>query len=258
MNWKKFVLLPFIYLNLHTLAVAGTAEDIAQEADKRVHGYGDSIATLKMTLISPSNQTAERTLRVKSLDLGKNGDRSLMIFDTPRDVSGTALLSHTRADSEDLQWLYLPAIARVKQISARNKSGPFMASEFAFEDIVTPYWQKFSYQFVREEKCDALTCFVLERKPTDSNSGYTKQLVWIDKQDYLQHRIEYYDRKDSLLKVYTATDFKKLKNGNWRPAHMLMVNQQTQKQTRLEWSDYQFKTGLNKDDFSENALKRAK
>ena len=54
---------------------------------------GDSIATLKMTLISPSNESAERTLRVKNLDVGKDGDRSLMIFDTPRDVSGTALLS---------------------------------------------------------------------------------------------------------------------------------------------------------------------
>ena len=256
--WKKITLLPFLCLNLQTVVLAGAAEDIAMEADKRLHGYGDSIATLKMTLISPSNESAERTLRVKNLDVGKDGDRSLMIFDTPRDVSGTALLSHTRADSEDLQWLYLPAISRVKQISARNKSGPFMASEFAFEDIVTPYWQKFSYKLLREEKCEALTCFVLERKPTDTNSGYTKQLVWIDKQDYLQRRIEFFDRKDSLLKVYTATGFKKLQNAYWRPAQMLMVNQQTHKQTRLDWSDYQFKTGLNKDDFSENALKRAK
>ncbi|HMY82879.1 MAG TPA: outer membrane lipoprotein-sorting protein, partial [Agitococcus sp.] len=173
----------------------------------------------------------------------------------------TALLSHTQATGDDLQWLFLPSLARVKQISGRNKSGPFMGSEFSFEDMVISYWQKYSYKLLKEEKCAAnnnLTCFVLEKTPLDTNSGYSKQLVWIDKQDYLQHRIEFYDRKSSLAKVYTASDFKKYQANLWRPSSMLMVNQQTRRQTRLDWSDYQFKTGLNKDDFTENALKRQK
>lgn len=235
---------------------ADQADTIAQEADKRLHGFGDSAATLKMTLVNPSGQTAERALRVQNLETG-DGDRSLMIFDTPRDVAGTALLTHTQPGSDDLQWLYLPAISRVKQIAAGNKSGPFMGSEFAFEDIVTPYWQKFSYSFVREEKCEALTCFVIERKPKDANSGYTRQQVWIDKQDYLIRRIDFYDRRNTLLKTYTATGFQKVQ-GYWRPASMLMVNTQNCKQTRLDWSEFKFKTGLKKDDFTENALKRAR
>lgn len=238
---------------------ADQAQDIAQAADKQLHGYGDSSAKLKMTLISANNSTASRELRVKSLDLGKDGDRSLLIFDTPRDVAGTALLSHTQATGDDLQWLYLPSLSRVKQISGRNKSGPFMGSEFSFEDMVISYWQKYSYKLIKEEKCgsnNSLSCYVLEKKPIDSNSGYSKQLVWIDKQQYLQHKIEFYDRKNSLAKIYTASDFKKYADNLWRPSQMLMVNQQNKRQTRLEWSDYQFKTGLSKEDFSENALKR--
>ncbi|MCP5175494.1 MAG: outer membrane lipoprotein-sorting protein [Moraxellaceae bacterium] len=238
---------------------ADQAQDIAQAADKQLHGYGDSSAKLKMTLISANNSTASRELRVKSLDLGKDGDRSLLIFDTPRDVAGTALLSHTQATGDDLQWLYLPSLSRVKQISGRNKSGPFMGSEFSFEDMVISYWQKYSYKLIKEEKCgsnNSLSCYVLEKKPIDSNSGYSKQLVWIDKQQYLQHKIEFYDRKNSLAKIYTAIDFKKYADNLWRPSQMLMVNQQNKRQTRLEWSDYQFKTGLSKEDFSENALKR--
>lgn len=257
----RYLLISLIMIVNSSLSFAGQAEDIAQEADKRVHGYGDSTANLKMTLISASNETSTRQLRVKSLDLGKDGDRSLLIFDTPKDVSGTALLSHTQATGDDLQWLFLPSLARVKQISGRNKSGPFMGSEFSFEDMVISYWQKYSYKLLKEEKCAAnnnLMCFVLEKTPLDSNSGYSKQLVWIDKQDYLQHRIEFYDRKSSLAKVYTASDFKKFSANLWRPTTMLMVNQQTRRQTRLDWSDYQFKTGLSKDDFTENALKRQK
>ena len=238
-------------------ARADQADTIAQEADKRLHGFGDSTASMKMTLINPSGQTAERALRVQNLETGTDGDRSLMIFDTPRDVAGTALLTHTQPGSDDLQWLYLPAISRVKQIAAGNKSGPFMGSEFAFEDIVTSYWQKYSYSFVREEKCEALTCAVIERKPKDANSGYTRQQVWIDKQDYLIRRIDFYDRKNSLLKTYTTSGFQKVQ-GQWRPASMLMVNVQNRKQTRLDWSEFKFKTGLKKDDFTENALKRAR
>ncbi len=247
----------FSALMLLARAQADQAETLAQEADKRLHGFGDATAALRMTLVSPSGQTAERALHVQNLELGAEGDRSLMVFDTPRDVAGTALLTHTKPGADDLQWLYLPAISRVKQIAAGNKSGPFMGSEFAFEDIVTPYWQKYGYRFVRDEKCEALTCAVIERTPKDPASGYTRQLVWIDRQDYLIRRIDYYDRKNELLKTYTATGFQKI-SGNWRPSSMLMVNQQNRKQTRLDWSDYRFKTGLGKDDFTENALKRAR
>ena len=92
------------------LAFANQADTIAQEADKRLHGFGDSTATLKMTLVNPSGQTAERALRVQNLETG-DGDRSLMIFDTPRDVAGTALLTHTQPGSDDLQWPCLPSAA---------------------------------------------------------------------------------------------------------------------------------------------------
>lgn len=237
------------------------AEALAQQADQRLHGFGDSRARLTMTLISPSGQTASRQLRVQTLENGKDGDRSLMVFDTPRDVSGTALLTQTRVEADDLQWLYLPALGRVKQIGGGNKSGPFMGSEFAFEDIVTPYWQKYRYSLIGDQKCSApavtLTCTVLERTPKDPNSGYTRQQVWIDRQDLLIRRIDFYDRKNTLLKTYTASGFQQVQ-GQWRPSSMLMVNLQTHKQTRLDWSDYQFRTGLKPADFSETALKRTR
>ena len=48
------------------------------------------------------------------------------IFDTPADVEGTIFLSHTKIKKPDDQWLFLPALKRVKRISSSNKSGPFM------------------------------------------------------------------------------------------------------------------------------------
>lgn len=255
-------LLMFVLLLSPTFLLAAPlvdrGQDIAIRADAQLHGYGDTRMALDMLLVSPSGQTASRVLRMQSLEDGTSGDRTLMVFDTPRDLAGTALLSWNHPDGDDEQWLYLPAVKRVKQIGSRNKSGPFMGSEFAFEDIVTPFWQKYTYKFLREETRDGLPCFVIERFPRDTYSGYTRQIMWVDKQDYLIRRIEYVDRKEKLLKTYTATGFRKYENKHWRAGEMLMVNHQTGKQTRLRISEYRFNTGLKPEDFTQNALMRVK
>lgn len=257
---RSFVIGALLVLTLP--GIAATAEDkgqdIAIQADQRLHGFGDSQVTLEMVLISASGETAKRNLRVQNIEDGRGGDKTLMVFDSPHDLAGTALLSFSHASGDDEQWLFLPALNRVKQVGARNKSGPFMGSEFAFEDIVTPYWQKYHYKFLREETCDALQCFVVERIPNDSNSGYSRQVMWVDREDYLIRRVDYYDHRNALLKTYKAMGFKKYANQYWRPAEMLMSNQQNGKQTKLAWNDYRFKTGLKSDDFTQNALLRVK
>lgn len=238
---------------------ADEGQDIAQQADAVLRGYTDAKMTLEMVLVSPSGETASRVLRVQSKEMGaEEGDRTLMVFETPRDVAGTALLSYNHPQGEDEQWLYLPAVKRVKQIGARNKSGPFMGSEFAFEDIVTPFWQKYGYRYLRQEPCAELTCQVIERTPNDSESGYTRQLVWIDTQNHLTRQIEYYDRRNALLKTYSATGFSQHAGQHWRPAEMRMVNHQNNKQTRLLWRDFQFGTGQQDQDFTQNALMRTR
>ena len=232
-------------------------EDIARKADQKLRGYGDSEVELTMELMGPSGQTATRLLRVQSLETDA-GEYTLMTFDTPRDVAGTSLLSHNYRSREDQQWLYLPAIRRVKQIGARDKSGPFMGSEFAYEDIVTPFYEKFTYRLEGEESCPAGQCRVVERIPKDTYSGYTRQRVWIGQSHHLIHKIEYFDRRNTLLKTYTASDFIQHNGAHWRPATMLMVNHQNERQTRLTWSDFHFDKGLGERDFSQNALMRAR
>jgi outer membrane lipoprotein-sorting protein len=232
-------------------------DDIATLADRQLHGHGDSEAHLVMTLVSPRGETATRVLRVRSREQG-GAERTLMIFDTPRDVAGTALLSESAPQATDTQWLYLPAVKRVKQIGARNRSGPFMASEFAFEDIATPYPQKYEHRWLRDETRDGLDCHVLERRPRDPDSGYSRQVVWIDREQKLIRRIEFFDRRDALLKVYTAGGFQRQQGRFWRPAGMLMVNVQTGRQTRMDWSGFRFGIGLPENDFTQNALLRVK
>ena len=243
-------------------AYAETAEEkglrIAKEADDRDTGYQDSIAEMLMELRNKQGEKSTREVRVKSLEVQGDGDKSLSIFDTPNDVKGTAFLTYSHALKPDEQWLYLPALKRVKRISSRNKSGPFMGSEFAYEDIGSQEIEKYSYKYLRDEVVNGIDCYVIERYPAYDNSGYTRQLAWINKTELRPEKVVFYDRKDSLLKTLQYNDYKQYLDRYWRASSMFMENHQTGKSTLLTWKNYQFKTGLGNKDFSRNSLKRAK
>ncbi|MEQ8268937.1 MAG: outer membrane lipoprotein-sorting protein [Parvibaculum sp.] len=233
---------------------------IVEEMDARDRGWGDAKATLRMVLTNAAGDTSERELRLLMLEVTEKneGDWSLMVFDKPRDIEGTALLTHAHVTEPDDQWLYLPAVKRVKRISSANKSGPFVGSEFAFEDLAAQETGKFTYKWLREEPCGTLTCHVVERVPSYEGSGYTRQVVWIDTTDYLMRKTDYYDRKDSLLKTLGFGEYKTYLDGIWRPLDLEMTNHETGKTTKLVWESYEFKTGLTENDFSTASLERAR
>ncbi len=252
----------FILLLLASNAFAETPEEkglsIATEADKRNSGWVDSTADLVMILRNAHGQESRRHIRIKALEVEGDGDKSLSIFDSPRDVKGTAFLSFTHATKPDDQWLYLPALKRVKRISSANKSGPFMGSEFAYEDLTSQEVEKYTYKWLRDENLDGRDTFVIERYPAYKHSGYKRMIVWIDKEMYMPLKLEYYDRKNALLKTLTFSGYRQYLGKYWRPDGQNMVNHQNKKSTELIWSNYKFKTGLTDRDFDKNALKRAR
>ncbi|MGB1563901.1 MAG: outer membrane lipoprotein-sorting protein [Sinimarinibacterium flocculans] len=243
-------------------AAAETPEEkglaIAQEADRRDEGYEDSAATMQMILRNRQGEEATREIRSRALEVADDGDKSLIIFDEPKDVEGTALLTWSHKVEDDDRWLYLPALKRVKRIAGNNKSGPFMGSEFAFEDLGSQEVEKYTYQYLRDEACGDQTCFVVERYPVDKNSGYTRQVMWIDQTEYRAQKIEFYDRKKSLLKTLEFNDYAQYLDKYWRPARMDMVNHQTGKSTTLLFRDYRFRNGYSDRDFDQASLKTAR
>ncbi len=242
-------------------AFAETPEEkglaIAQESDRRDQGFGDSTVDLEMVLKNRHGEESRRKLRIATLEVRSDGDKSLSIFDNPADVKGTALLTFSHKVADDDQWLYLPALTRVKRIASANKSGSFMGSEFAYEDIGSQEVEKYTYKYLREETYEGVPCFVMERYPVSPYSGYKRQLAWIDKAEYRPFKIDYYDRKDSLLKTLTWKDYKQYLTKHWRAAEMYMLNHQSGKSTLLIWSNYKFRAGLKDADFNESSLKRA-
>ncbi|MDH5767078.1 MAG: outer membrane lipoprotein-sorting protein, partial [Gammaproteobacteria bacterium] len=200
MNFKiqKFFKPAFIII-LTTLGAFSHADEqkgleIATEADRRDTGYMDSTAQLSMVLKNKQGDTSIRKVRVKNLEVKNDGDKSMSIFDEPADVKGTAFLTYSHALKPDEQWLYLPSLKRVKRISSKNKSGPFMGSEFAYEDISSQEVNKYTYKYIKDETINNIDCFIIERYPAYEHSGYTRQVAWINKKEYRPEKIIFYDR----------------------------------------------------------------
>jgi outer membrane lipoprotein-sorting protein len=244
------------------LATAESPEEkghaIAQESDRRNQGYADTVARLTMVLIDADGKTNTREMEVKTLEVAVagEGDKSLVTFSQPRDVEGTALLTHTHVEKADDQWLYLPALKRVKRISSSNKTGAFMGSEFAYEDLVPQEVEKYRYRFLREEPCGELKCFVVESYPTYEDSGYQRLVTWIDTDEYRPWKVEFYDSSNQLMKTLSARNYKQYLGKYWRPDELLMVNHQNGKSTRLDFKTYQFRAGLHDQDFVQANLQR--
>ena len=231
---------------------------IAARSDRSDRGFGDSRVDLKMILRNAAGAKASRALEIRTLEIPNEdvGDKSLIVFKSPADIDGTALLSHAKILEPDNQWLYLPALKRVKRISSRNKSGPFVGSEFAFEDFTALELKKYDYKYLRSEPCGEFVCDVVERYPRYEHSGYTKQISWIDQKVFQVRKVEFYNRRGGLLKTLTLEDYRIYGDKFWRAHTFVMVNHQTGKSTDLIYDDYTFTVGLDENDFVKGVLRR--
>ncbi len=231
---------------------------IAQEASRRNEGYGDTAVDLTMELSSADGRSRERILswQIRESNDPQDGDKSLTVFHEPRDIAGTGFLSHTHISREDDQWLYLPSLKRVKRIASANISSAFVGSEFAYEDLLSDEVEKFSYRWLKDEPCGEWVCFVVERIPEYENSGYSREIVWIDQTDYRIYKTEFYDLKGALKKVLYVENYQKYLDKFWRAHVLRMENVQTGKTTTLTFKPYVFQSGLTEQAFSPAALRR--
>ncbi len=220
------------------------------------HGFRDDEITMTMTLVNAAGEQSKRQMIRKTFEIKDDGDKSMITFQHPRDIKGTGLLTFEHIDKEDDQWLYLPALKRVKRISSKNKSGSFVGSEFSYEDLSSNEPEKFDYKYLREDTYQGVAVWVVERYPKDPNSGYTKIETWVNQSNFQAVKHEYFDRKGALLKIQYNNQIKQYLKKFWRPSEILMENLQTKKKTLLKFDDWKFQQGVKESFFSKRSLER--
>lgn len=230
---------------------------IMQESEQRDDGWRDSKADLEMILRKANGREVLRKISSQAME-GKNGhDKSLIEFKEPLDVRGTVFLTHSHPLEPDDQWIFLPALDRTKRISSKRQTGRFMGSEFTYEDLSAFSVQKYEYKYLNEAPCGepVQDCHVIELTPKNKYSGYSKGIVYIDKEHLRLYKNELYNKKTGKhQKTLTAKSYQQYLGQYWRPDTMLMKNELTGDETELHFKNQEYRTGVRAADFRKSAL----
>jgi outer membrane lipoprotein-sorting protein len=237
-----------------------TGDQIMQRVDNRDDG-DDLTQTIYQKLIDRRGGVRERFIVALRKDYGKD-NKSISYFLKPANIRDTALLTYDYdgVAKDDDQWLYLPALKKVRRISSSDRGDYFMGTDFTFEDIKqTPELEDYNWTLTGSESIDGHDCWVVQGVPkTDDlkkNLGYSKTVNYIRKDINLAIRIDYWDRKGQALKQFRATQVQQIQ-GIWTATKMVMENSQTGHKTEMVFSEQQYNTGLSDRKFSERMLKR--
>ena len=179
-----------------------------------------------------------------------------MLFSQPKEVKGTAFLNWDRIGSEvDDQWLYLPALKKVRRIRATDKSRSFQGSDFSYEDLSGRELDSDNYELIGEDSFNGTQCYKINAIPLEKVTQYSSRIIWIDKKHFLMKKIEFFDKKNNLFKILDIPDH--VKNGDyWTAIKMTMFNVKKSHSTELEILKVDYDQGLKDNIFSESYLKR--
>ena len=228
---------------------ATTGEELEIRQDRMQSGYGTETREMTMTLINAQGEQAQRKLRFEGFEGAERRDRTIVRFNYPADVKGTALLTHEQGVGDDDQWLFLPAVQRVKRIASSNQSGSFVGSEFAYEDLVVRQIDKYAYRYLGDEVLDGRNCYVIEFIPKNKKSGYSKLVRWRLKDNLQELRTDFYDRKGELLKQRYIEGHHQV-NNFWRVGKVTVKNAQTNKSSVLSFDQISIKVALPESRFN--------
>lgn len=229
------------------------AYEIAKKTQENMSGYKKYYAEMDMVLTKENGKSFQRKVKTYHLEQSNFSEKTINIFDEPADVKGTKMFSQPdEKNTVDDQWLFLPALSKTKRIANENKSGPFMGSELAFEDLGSNKLTKFTYQLGGTKMRNGRECLILLMFPVSKYSGYHHVETWIDKERMLPTYSRYFDKSNELVKVLEEElrDFGKFS----LPSKMKVHNEKTGRETVIVWKNFNFNINIEEKFFNANAF----
>ncbi len=258
---KKGITLAILILIMSSLLFSQDSQEkltgleIMQKVFNRPTGE-DQTADLTMTLINSRGDTRIREIKQFLKEYG-DVEKKIMYFIAPADVRNTSFMnwSYDEEGKDDDQWIYLPALRKIKRISSDSKSDYFMGSDFTYDDLGDRHPQEDTHKLLREETYQDEDCYVIESLPKEEDYMYSRTVTWVIKDKWIGLKKEFYDEDGDHLKNLNVKNFELIKDC-WIITHSLMHNVQKDHKTDMKLENVELDTGIYDTKFTERMMKR--
>ncbi len=249
-----FMIAVVLTLPITLMAQKITGLQIIQNVYDRPTG-DDQEGNLTMSLINSRGETRVREIKQYLKDYG-DMEKKIMFFLAPADVVNTSFMnwSYSKEGKDDDQWIFLPALKRIKRISSDSKSDYFMGSDFTYDDLGDRHPNEDHHKLLKEEILGGEACYVVESTPK-SNYMYSKTITWVIKDKWIGKKKEFYDEDGELLKILTVNKVEKIKNYQIITSSE-MHNVQKNHKTRMQLKNVKLDIGISDNQFTERMMRR--
>ena len=239
---------------LASFALADDGLALAQKVYDRPNGR--DLTTLgRMVLTEKGRAPRIRELVTYRIDRTGGETANLIRFLDPEDIAGTGLLSIDKADGSTDQWLYLPALDRVRRISSDRKGGRFVGSDLYFEDLQERKPARDRHRILGRQTENGILCEVLESVPLDpKDSVYLKRISWVDPETAIVQRVDYFEKDPNTPSKRWLLRAKKRNQGYWTLTDSRMIDLSSGHETRMVVDDARYDQRLPDRLFSTQAL----
>ena len=223
-----------------------------------------SLAVGRFVLINPAGQQRIRET-TSTTDLKADGvnNRRVTRFNSPADIAGTAVLTVENAGEDDI-WVYLPALKKVRRLTASSRRDAFVGTDFSYGDVLGHPVDEWLHRALRKEAIDGMPSIVIESMPRNAGiaaaTGYSRRITWLRATDLVPVKIEFFGPQQNLIKVYSAADIRLVDTARrcFQPMRQVMKNVVTGHTTVIEYSSFKTDVGVADDQFQPRALERGR
>lgn len=222
----------------------------------------DETGSLTIVLINKRGKERQReVMRYVQTDANKK-DKSFLEFSKPADVKGTRFLTHEHVDRDDDRWMYLPALRKIRRITASNNTDNFMGTDLTFEDTRSEHLGSHAYTLLREEKLGDRDAYLIEAVPSTpqekKESGYSKRHIWVDKVTFLVMQRKFWNKKGEHVKTSKRSDLQQLAPDIWAYDRIEVEHHKRKHRSVFVFEGRKINTGLKDNLFSQRSLTRGR
>ncbi len=235
--------------------------DQVRQLNQTTRAWNDRTQRLQLTITDRRKNQYHRELEILTKKYGPKASRSILFFVSPPEVRGIGFLQWIDPEQEDRQWLFLPELKRVRQITGTSKRESFVGTDFSYEDLALMNemldWTEDEARtaLLRDERIDDHACAIIELVPTDRDIGYGKIRLWLSRDDLVPRKFEFDNRDGQLAKTLLASDYRPV--GPIPAAHYLeMRNERSRSATAVRFTEIKYNAGLSEETFSQRRLER--